>query len=171
MDRQTAFADIENASRRRATKREAFLEAMDAAVPWAELIAAVEPFHYPGKRGRRPIGVERMLHMYFLQLWSSLSDEGVEDAICNSRAFSRFMGVGFGLGDWVPYATALLKFRRIVEANGLADEILARVNAVLEAKGIMMHRRLPIQVIDSSPASKQDFFLGHNWNKFTCSFA
>lgn len=70
-----------------------------------------------------------------------------------------------------PYATALLKFRRIVEANGLADEILARVNAVLEAKGIMMHRRLPIQVIDSSPASKQDFFLGHNWNKFTCSFA
>lgn len=102
MDRQTAFADIENASRRRATKREAFLEAMDAAVPWAELIAAVEPFHYPGKRGRRPIGVERMLHMYFLQLWSSLSDEGVEDAICNSRAFSRFMGVRFGLGDWVP---------------------------------------------------------------------
>lgn len=99
MDRQTAFADIENASRRRATKREAFLEAMDAAVPWAELIAAVEPFHYPGKRGRRPIGVERMLHMYFLQLWSSLSDEGVEDAICNSRAFSRFMGVRFGLGD------------------------------------------------------------------------
>ncbi len=38
MDRQTAFADIENASRRHATKREAFLEAQDAAVPWAELV-------------------------------------------------------------------------------------------------------------------------------------
>lgn len=70
--------------------------AQDAAVPWAELVAAVEPFYYPGKRGRRPIGVERMLRMYFLQLWFGLSDEGVEDAIYDSRAFSRFMGVGFG---------------------------------------------------------------------------
>ena len=99
MDRQTTFADIEDASRKRATRREAFLEAMDAAVPWAELVAAVEPFYYPGRRGRRPMGVERMLRMYFLQLWFNLSDEGVEDAIYDSRAFSRFMGVSFGLGD------------------------------------------------------------------------
>lgn len=76
--------------------------------------------------------------MYFLQLWFGLSDEGVEDAIYDSRAFSKFMGVRFGLGDQVPDATTLLKFRRIVETNGLADEILARVNAVLEAKGVMM---------------------------------
>lgn len=76
--------------------------------------------------------------MCFLQLWFGLSDEGVEDAVCDSRAFSRFMGVGFGLGDRVPDATTLLKFRRIVEENGLAAEILGRVNAVLEAKGVMM---------------------------------
>lgn len=76
--------------------------------------------------------------MYFLQLWFGLSDEGVEDAIYDSRAFSKFMGVGFGLGDQVPDATTLLKFRRIVETNGLAGEIPARVNAVLEAKGVMM---------------------------------
>ena len=69
MDRQTTFADIEDASRKRATKREAFLEAMDAAVPWGELVAVVEPFYYPGRRGRRPMGVEKMLRMYFLQLW------------------------------------------------------------------------------------------------------
>lgn len=138
MDRQTTFADIEDASRKRATKREAFLEAMDAAVPWGELVAAVEPFYYPGRRGRRPMGVEKMLRMYFLQLWFSLSDEGVEDAIYDSRAFSRFMGVSFGLGDQAPDATTLLKFRRIIEENGLAGEILGRVNAVLEAKGVMM---------------------------------
>ena len=89
--------------------------AQDAAVPWAELVAAVEPFYYPGKRGRRPIGVERMLRMYFLQLWFGLSDEGVEDAIYDSRAFSRFMGVRFGFGDQVPDATTLLKFRRMIE--------------------------------------------------------
>ncbi len=97
MDRQTAFADIEDASRKRATRREAFLEAMDAAVPWAELVAAVEPFYYPGKRGRKPMGVEKMLRMYFLQRWFNLSDEGVEAAIYDSRAFSRFMGVNLNL--------------------------------------------------------------------------
>ena len=101
MDRQTTFADIEDASRKRATRREAFLEAMDAAVPWAELVAAVEPFYYPGKRGRKPMGVEKMLRMYFLQLWFNLSDEGVEDAVYDSRAFSRFMGVNLNLPQLV----------------------------------------------------------------------
>ena len=70
--------------------------AQDAAVPWAELVAAVEPFYYPGKRGRRPIGVERMLRMYFLQLWFGLSDEGVEDAIYDSRAFPGSWASGSG---------------------------------------------------------------------------
>ena len=138
MDRQTTFADVEESSRIRSTKREAFLERMDGAIPWAELVDAVEPFYYPGKRGLRPIGAEKMLRMYFLQLWFSLSDEGVEDAVYDSRAFSRFMGVSFGLGDQVPDATTLLKFRRIIEGNGLAQEILARVNAALEADGVMM---------------------------------
>ena len=138
MQSQTTFSDIENSSRRRATKRDEFLARMETAVPWAELVGAIEPFYYPGKRGRKPVGVERMLRMYFLQLWFNLSDEGVEDAVYDSRAFSSFLGVSFGAGDQVPDATTLLKFRRIVEANGLAGEILARVNAVLEEAGVMM---------------------------------
>ena len=141
MDRQTTFADIEDASRKRATRREAFLEAMDAAVPWAELVAAVEPFYYPGRRGRKPMGVERMLRMYFLQLWFNLSDEGVEDAIYDSRAFSRFMGVSFGLGDQAPDATTLLKFRRIIEENGLAGEILGRFTRADGCGGAAAARR------------------------------
>lgn len=68
MDRQTTFADIEDSSRRRSAKREAFLEAMGAAIPRGELVAAAEPFRYPVKRGRRPIGAGRMLRMCFLQL-------------------------------------------------------------------------------------------------------
>ena len=118
MDRQTTFADIEDSSRRRSAKREAFLEAMDAAIPRGELVAAAEPFRYPVKRGRRPIGAGRMLRMCFLQLRFGLSDEGAEDAVCDSRAFSRFMGVGFGPGDRAPDAATLPRFRRIIERNG-----------------------------------------------------
>ena len=138
MARQITFSDIESASRKRVTKRDEFLRQMDAAIPWEALVALVRPHYYAGERGRRPVGVERMLRMYFLQLWFSLSDEGVEEAVYDSRAFSEFMGVSFGLGDQVPDATTLLKFRRIVESKGLAKEILACVNSALEAEGVMM---------------------------------
>ena len=138
MERQTTFADIQSAGRRRATKRDLFLREMDEAIPWAALVEIVKPHYYPGKRGRRPVGIERMLRMYFLQLWFNLSDEGVEDAVYDSRAFSEFMGVTFGAGDQVPDATTLLKFRRIIESKGLAAEILSCVNSMLEAKGVMM---------------------------------
>lgn len=111
---------------------------MDAAIPWQAFADLVKPYYFEGKRGRKPIGIERMLRMYFLQLWFNLSDEGVEDAIYDSRAFSEFMGVSFGAGDQVPDATTLLKFRRIIESHGLGKEMLGCVGAVLEQKGVMM---------------------------------
>ncbi len=138
MARQTTFSDIECASRKRMTKRDVFLHQMDEALPWDALVNLVKPYYFEGKRGRRPIGIEKMLRMYFLQLWFNLSDEGVEDAIYDSRAFSEFMGVSFGSGDQAPDATTLLKFRRIIESHGLGREMLGCVNAILEQKGVLM---------------------------------
>jgi IS5 family transposase len=49
------------------TKRALFLEEMEQVVPWGELCSLGEP-HYPKTgNGRRPVGVERMLRVYFLQ--------------------------------------------------------------------------------------------------------
>jgi IS5 family transposase len=138
MKDQITFSDIENASRKRTTRRDTFLCEMDAAIPWDELVCLVQPYYYEGKRGRRPVGIERMLRMYFLQLWFDLSDEAVEDAIYDSRAFSAFVGVSFGSGDQVPDATTLLKFRHIIESHGLGREMLERINAILESRGVMM---------------------------------
>lgn len=138
MEKQATFSDIENASRKRQTKRDRFLREMDEAIPWAAFEELVKPYYFQGKRGRKPIGIESMLRMYFLQLWFHLSDEGVEDAIYDSRAFSEFMGVSFGLGDQVPDATTLLKFRRLIESHGLGREMLGCVNAILEQKGVVM---------------------------------
>ena len=42
--------------------------------------------------------------MYLLQCWFSLSDEGVEDAIYDSYAMRKFMGINFFEQD-VPDAT------------------------------------------------------------------
>jgi IS5 family transposase len=49
----------------RKTRRALFLEEMEQVVPWRELCALVEP-HYPkAGNGRPPVGVERMLRIYF----------------------------------------------------------------------------------------------------------
>ena len=65
----------------RKTRRAIFLEEMEEmeqVVPWRELCALVAP-HYPQPgKGLRPVGVERMLRIYFLQPWFNLSDPAVE---------------------------------------------------------------------------------------------
>jgi len=55
------------------TRRERFLAEMDAVIPWNRLMARIEP-HYPkAGAGRQPLGLEKMLRIYFLQQWFNLS--------------------------------------------------------------------------------------------------
>jgi IS5 family transposase len=100
------------------TKREEFLDIMSSIIPFDNWISVIEPHYYSGLRGRPPIGIEMMLKMYLLQNWFNLSDVGIEDAIYDSYAFRKFMGVDF-MSMQAPDATTLLKFRRIIEDSGL----------------------------------------------------
>ncbi|WP_143780695.1 transposase, partial [Ornithinimicrobium sp. CNJ-824] len=80
VDEQPSFTDIEYGNRRRVSRREKFLDMMDQTVPWDRWVAVIEPHYYQdraGKRGRKPVPIETMLRMYLLQVWFSLSDEGV----------------------------------------------------------------------------------------------
>ncbi|PUE45434.1 IS5/IS1182 family transposase, partial [Limnohabitans sp. 2KL-17] len=63
---------------RRATRRDVFLSTMNEIVPWHALCEVIEP-HYPKPgNGRPPVGLERMLRMYFVQHWFNLADEACE---------------------------------------------------------------------------------------------
>ena len=87
--RQLSFTDVEYGNRRRVSRREVFLDMMNATIPWGAWVAVIEPHYYvdrPGKRGRKAVPIETMLRMYLLQVWFSLSDEGVEEAIYDSYA-------------------------------------------------------------------------------------
>src|ERR1700681_3398677 len=78
------------------TRRAVFLEEMEQVVPWRELCALIEP-HYPkAGNGRPPVGVERMLRMYFLQQWFNLSDPAVEEALYDSPVMRQFVGIDLG---------------------------------------------------------------------------
>src|ERR1035437_5289259 len=93
MEQQISFAQAEYDDKKKVTRRERFLGEMERVVPWARLVALIEP-HYPlGLRGRLPIGIERMLRLYFLQQWYGLADEALEDAIYVSQAMRFLVGV------------------------------------------------------------------------------
>ena len=118
MNYQQSFTDLEYANRKKKTKREEFLEAMDYLIPWDEWVVLIEPYYPSGKRGRPTRGIETMLRMYFLAVMFNLSDEGVEDAIYDSYAFRKFMRIDF-FNEQTPDATTLCKFRKLMVDNGL----------------------------------------------------
>jgi len=137
MTHQTSFAQAEFADKKKLTRREKFLGRMEAIIPWAALLAVIEPFYPKGERGRPPIGLERMLRVYFLQQWYGLADEAIEDAIYDSQAMRGFARIDLA-ADGVPDATTLLKFRRLLETNDLCKGLFQAINADLAARGLMM---------------------------------
>jgi len=117
------------------TRREAFLAEMEQVVPWRELCALIEP-HYPKPgNGRPPVGVERMLRMYFLQQWFNLSDPAVEEALYDSPVMRQFVGIDLGQ-EPAPDETTVCKFRHLLEEHGLGEKILGTVNLHLQARGV-----------------------------------
>jgi IS5 family transposase len=48
---------------------------MEMVVPWAGLLAVIQP-HYPttGRRGHPPMPLATMLRIYFIPQWCALSD-------------------------------------------------------------------------------------------------
>jgi transposase, IS5 family len=117
------------------TRREVFLEEMDQVVPWRELCALIEP-HYPKPgNGRPPVGVERMLRMYFLQQWFNLSDPAVEEALYDSPVMRQFVGIDLGQ-EPAPDETTVCKFRHLLEEHKLGEKILGAVNLHLQARGV-----------------------------------
>ena len=116
--KQETFTDIEYSYRKKKTKREEFLEIMEEIIPWDEWVGVIEPYYPKGKRGRPPMGIEKMLRMYLLQIWFNLSDPATEDAIYDSYAMRKFTGIDF-MTETVPDETTLCKFRHLLETNGL----------------------------------------------------
>ena len=137
---QPSFTDVEYGNRRRTSKREQFLETMDATIPWESWVGVIEPHYYadrPGKTGRKAKPIATMLRMYLLQAWFSLSDEGVEDAIYDSYAMRRFMRLDFAV-EQVPDATTLLHFRHLLEKHKLGEQLFAAQNEIFEREGWIM---------------------------------
>jgi transposase, IS5 family len=139
--KQLSLAESEFVKKPKATRRQVFLAEMDRVVPWARLLALIEP-HYPkvgAKGGRPPKPLATMLRIHFMQQWFALSDPAMEEALHDMPVMRAFAGLDAGV-DAIPDETTILNFRHLIEGHGLAEAMFAEVNGLLAEKGLLLRQ-------------------------------
>jgi len=135
MGDQTTFAGLAWTTKKKVTRRERFLAEMGAVIPWERFLQRIEPYYPKQGAGRWPLGMEKMLRIYFLQHWFDLSDPGAEDALYDSESMRRFVGIELG-EDVVPDESTILNFRHLLEEHSLTEGLFQEVKGVLEERGV-----------------------------------
>jgi IS5 family transposase len=154
--RQQTLADEGFERYRKPTRREQFLAEMDRIIPWDGLCGVIEPFYpKPEGAGRPPVGLERMLRIHFLQHWFNLSDPAVEEALYDSRAMRRFVGIDLGR-EPAPDETTVCKFRHLLEAHNLGDRLFALIAEYLQENGLKISTGTIVDatIIDAPSSTK-----------------
>src|ERR1700757_1932432 len=138
------------------TRRAVFLAEMERVVPWPALCGLIEPFYPKAGNGRPPVGVERMLRIYFLQQWFNLSDPAVEEVLYDSLAMRDFVGVDLGR-EPVPDETTVCRFRHLLETHDLGQQLFDEVQRHLTATGLKVATGTIVDAtIISAPSSTKN---------------
>jgi transposase, IS5 family len=134
----------------------AFLAEMERVAPWSGLCALIAPFHPKPGNGRPPVGVERMLRLYFLQQWFNLSDPAVDGVLHGSLAMRRFVGIGLGR-EPVPDETTVCRFGHLLEKHNLGRRLFHEVQRHLANKGLKVATGTIVDAtIISAPSSTKN---------------
>mgnify|MGYP002346687410 FL=1 len=156
--KQASFASLAFEQKKKQTRRERFLTEMEAVVPWAALLAAIES-HYPkaGRRGRPPRPLATMLRIYFMQQWYALSDPAMEDALYEIESMRRFAGLELA-DDAMPDETTILKFRHLLEKHGLTAKMMNIINDTLAERGLLLKGGTMVDatIIHAPPSTKNE---------------
>ena len=133
---QPSFASLEFQNKKRKTRREAFLERMDALIPSERLEERIRP-HYPkAGRGRQPYDLSVMLRVHTVQVCYNLSDPGMEDLLYEAESVRRF--VGLRLIDPLPDESTILHFRHLLERHNLGQGLFTEVKEYLAEQGVWL---------------------------------
>ncbi len=133
---QLSFADIEYANKGKITRREKFLDQLEGLLPWAVMLAVIEPHYASGTgRGRKPFPLNTMLHVHVAQIVYNYSDPGMEDALYEIESLRRFCGIRL---EAVPDESTILQFRHLLEQHGLTEQIFQAINQTLGERGLFL---------------------------------
>ena len=118
------------------TRKQELLAQMDRVVPWAALVELIAPYYPEGKNGRPPFALEAMLRVHCMQQWFTLSDLAMEEAFFDTPIYREFAGLD--AHGRMPDESTILRFRHRLEKHRLAEQILATVNDLLAAQGLLL---------------------------------
>lgn len=135
--KQLSFASLAYENKKKLTKREKFLNEMEAVVPWSRTLKLIEPYYPKAGKGRKPKPLEMMLRIYFLQQWYGLSDPAAEESLYDIESMRRFAGLELG-EDAIPDETTILNFRHLLEKHKLTSKIFEDVKSYLEEQGFLL---------------------------------
>ena len=154
MPPQRTCADVEYKGQPRQTRRERFLQRMDALMPWARLEARIRPVYPTGARGRPPYPLPLLLRIHCVQLFYNLSDPAMDDALYDSEAVQRF--VGLTARGPRPDETTILHFRHLLEQHQLGEGLLAEITQPLAAQGLRLRAgtKVDATILDAPASTK-----------------
>jgi transposase, IS5 family len=121
------------------TRKAEFLAEMNQVVPWSRLVALIEPYYPKPGNGRRPILLEAMLRIHFMQQWFAYSDPAMEDALHDIPLLREFAGLHVTM-EAIPDETTILNFRHLLERHGLAGALLDEINTLLGERGLILRK-------------------------------
>src|SRR5262249_25408702 len=97
-----------------------------------------------------------ILRLYFLQQWFNLSDPAVEEALYDSLAMRRFVGIDLGR-EPVPDETTVCRFRHLLEEHDLGRQLFDEVQRHLADQGLRVRPGTTVDAtITSGPSSTKN---------------
>ena len=124
-------------------------------MPWARLEHRIRPVYPTGERGRPPYPLAVLLRSHCVPLCYNLSDPVMEDALYDSRAVQRFVGVS--LREALPDETTILYVRCLLERHDLGEVVLAEIAHHLAAHGLRLQAGTIVDAtILDAPASAKN---------------
>jgi len=154
--RQRTFAEVGFDVHRKLTRRDRFLAEMERIVPWDALMDIVKAKYPSGRRGRPPIGLDRMLRIHLLQQWFHFSDPEAEEALYDSHAMRRFVGIDLGR-EAAPDETTICRFRHFLERHGFGEAVFGVIGRHLAERGVKVRQGTIMDAtIVKAPSSRKN---------------
>lgn len=123
------YATSDKSSRRTG----AFLDRMEALIPWTEIAGELTPALYDGQTGRPGFPVTVLVKALLLEAWFTLSDPELEEQVLDRLSFQRFLGVSDRKD--IPDETTVCRFRTKLVDIGAMENLFTLVRALIEREG------------------------------------
>jgi transposase, IS5 family len=127
------------------------LKKLNIVINWESFRPELEALRQKERKnnaGRKPFDAVMMFKILILQSLYNLSDDSLEMQILDRLSFMRFLGLN--IGQAVPDATTIWKFREMLTTAGIVKDLFKKFDAYLHANGFQAMKG---QIIDATIVS------------------